>query len=275
MASACQITAVVKLDAAKPSDDMHCDAQPIWCDIFSKKHCSMNSMILRNRVRFLGYAGVSVAVSIPCFFVAAFTAWKLIKAHNDSQQSHRRYGNVSNMCSLPALQQQPLKYGEPPDYQSDILTEPPSATSPGLSMSTLQAHSRTALSPDMSAQRFHLPSEEPLALQAWVASSDSPTARGDDQYEPGTPTSFIFPRFASPSQVSSVKDPWPAFTENDDRQAMPDDLSDSDAVSSLRWARDKDLASVTTEMGKELDERHPNPTRLDRNGRYRPPICST
>ena len=266
MASACQITAVVKLDAARPSDDMHCDAQPIWCGIFTFFFCSMNS-IPQNRVRFLGYAGVSVAVSVPCFFVAAFTAWKLIKAHIDSQQSHRRYGNVSNTCSLPALQEQPLKNGEPPDYQSDIHTEPSSAASPGLSMSMLQAHNRTELSSDMSAQRSHLPSEEPLALQAWIASSDSRTARGDDLYEPGTPTSFIFPRFASPSQVSSVKDSWPAFTENNDRRAMPDDLSDSDAVSSLRWARDKDFASVTTETGKELDERHPNSTKLDRNGR--------
>ena len=247
---------------------MHCDAQPIWC-VSSRKIISQN-LIMQNRVRFLGYAGVSVAVSIPCFFVAAFTAWKLIRAHKDVQRSHRHYGNVSNRFSLDPLSQgvPPLGYKEPPDYQVDIHPDPSPATSPALLMSPLRASNRTAFSSDVSSRKFRLASGASPVLQAWVPPSHSATAKTDDLYEPDTPTSSTFPRFASPSRISSLNGPWPAYPAKDDHLEMQDEFGHNDGVSSLRWARDNDLASMTTEEEKELDEHHFSSSRLNRNGKH-------
>jgi hypothetical protein len=156
----------------------------------------------------------------------------------------------------PRSQSQPLEFAEPPDYLLDVNTGPSPATSPGLSMSmsTLQVPNRAPLSP---MRKFHLPSGAPVGPQPRLSFSDSSAARVDDLYEPGTPTSSTFPKFASPSQASSVKG-------RDDRDTHVDNLSDS-AVSSLRWARDKDLASITTEIGKEFDEHCLSSAGLDRN----------
>jgi len=123
---------------------------------------------------------------------------------------------------------------------------------------------RTTLSPELSARKFHLPFGAPSVPQARLSVSESTAAKMDDLYEPGTPTSSAFPKFASPSQASGVDEPGPAFPDQDDHPEMQDEFSDGDAVSSLRWARDKDLASVSTDLGKEHDEQRLSSPRLDR-----------
>jgi hypothetical protein len=177
------------------------------------------------------------------------------------------------MFTLPPRSQevsQPLEYGEPPEYQLDIHSDPSPATSPVLSMSTLQAHNRTALNPELSGRKFHLPSRTPLVLRGSQSAAESDAAKMDDLYEPGTPNSSTFPKFASPSQASSMKSPMPAVPNYDDQEMEGDELSDYDAVSSPTWERDRD-ASVTTEIVKELDERHISSARLDRNSESCPP----
>ncbi|KAH7882373.1 hypothetical protein F5I97DRAFT_1909772 [Phlebopus sp. FC_14] len=60
---------LLELDAIQPSDDLHCDvSNPVWG-------------------RFLGYAGLSNFLSIPCFFLSAAAAFRVFHMHLDQQRT--------------------------------------------------------------------------------------------------------------------------------------------------------------------------------------------
>ncbi|KAG2138525.1 hypothetical protein DEU56DRAFT_901254 [Suillus clintonianus] len=62
-AIAVAVPVLLSLHAIQPSDDLHCDASdPIWG-------------------RFLGYAGISMILTIPCFFLSATAAHRVFKVH--------------------------------------------------------------------------------------------------------------------------------------------------------------------------------------------------
>ncbi|KAF8553364.1 hypothetical protein OG21DRAFT_1414436 [Imleria badia] len=62
---------LLNVNAIQPTDDLHCDAShPEWG-------------------RFLGYAGLSMILTIPCLFLSAIAARRVLQLHRDIQ--HSRY----------------------------------------------------------------------------------------------------------------------------------------------------------------------------------------
>lgn len=67
------VPVLLSLHAVQPTDDLHCDAShPIWG-------------------RFLGYAGISMILTIPCFFLSATAAHRVFKVHT----VHRELFNLT------------------------------------------------------------------------------------------------------------------------------------------------------------------------------------
>ncbi|KAG1731601.1 uncharacterized protein EDB91DRAFT_1252039 [Suillus paluster] len=65
------VPVLLSLHAIQPTDDLHCDcSHPIWG-------------------RFLGYAGISMILTIPCFFLSATAAHHVFKAHIMRQELFR------------------------------------------------------------------------------------------------------------------------------------------------------------------------------------------
>lgn len=74
------VPVLLSLHAIQPTDDLHCDSShPIWG-------------------RFLGYAGVSMILTIPCFFLSAIAAHRVFKVHT----VHRELFNLAVSHSLSA-----------------------------------------------------------------------------------------------------------------------------------------------------------------------------
>ncbi|KAH7926239.1 hypothetical protein BV22DRAFT_1009497 [Leucogyrophana mollusca] len=70
---AAAVPVLLRYNAIQPTDDMHCDAShPIWG-------------------RFLGYAGITMLVSIPCFFLSAAAAYRVFRMHLNQQRSGERF----------------------------------------------------------------------------------------------------------------------------------------------------------------------------------------
>lgn len=221
-------------------------------------------------VRFVGYAGVSVVVSIPCLVIAATTAWRLIQAHKISQRSQRQHSNGSNAISL-RTQSHDLHhssdYVEPLDYQMEVRSKGSPVSSLRQSNSTSRPPVKTPFTSDVLARKFHMP----FGGRSQSASRFSfAEAKTDDLYDPESPTSSSFPTFAPPSDAPSLRSTrrWPESIDKDPEDLQGDELSDSDALSSVRWARDKDdmFMSMPTSLG--TDERHLNPTTLEPNREY-------
>lgn len=109
VATAVLAAVLVKLDAAKPQgDDLHCDANsPEW-------------------VRFLGYAGVSVVIACPAFFIAVATAYRLIRTHFTNRT------NYLNSLQTRSAQMSGVASGVPvkaPHYKLARTTSPPPVNS--------------------------------------------------------------------------------------------------------------------------------------------------
>lgn len=67
-ALAIAVPVLLSLHAIQPTDDLHCDAShPIWG-------------------RFLGYAGLSMIPTVPCFFLSAIAAHRVFKMHTVHQE---------------------------------------------------------------------------------------------------------------------------------------------------------------------------------------------
>jgi len=63
------VPVLLSIDAIQPTDDLHCDAShPEWG-------------------RFLGYAGFSMILTIPCFILSTIAARRIVQMHRNSQRS--------------------------------------------------------------------------------------------------------------------------------------------------------------------------------------------
>ncbi|KAG8216488.1 hypothetical protein J3R82DRAFT_6600 [Butyriboletus roseoflavus] len=63
------------MNAIEPTDDLHCDASnPEWG-------------------RFLGYAGFSMILTIPCLFLSAAAVRRVLQLHRNNQHSHHSFKN--------------------------------------------------------------------------------------------------------------------------------------------------------------------------------------
>ncbi|KZP14931.1 hypothetical protein FIBSPDRAFT_896154 [Athelia psychrophila] len=222
IASAGQMTAVIMLDAAQPTNDMHCDASPIW-------------------IRFLGYAGLPAVAAIPCFLLASVAAWKLFKAHKITQSIRNPYSNDS--LTFAPIQTR-AKRDKSPTHPHDAAgtqdirrqTPSPNALSPqAIPMALIP--SRAPLDPNYPTRKFHLPIGASVSPEypSPLTIPDTSMGRIDDAYEPGTPTS-IGPTFASPSHASSHGSVGAHVYENKEDMEM----SDSDAYSSMRILKEND-----------------------------------
>ncbi|KAG0698712.1 hypothetical protein DFH29DRAFT_1017369 [Suillus ampliporus] len=79
-ALAATIPILLSLDAIQPTDDLHCDSSsPVWG-------------------RFLGYAGISMILTIPCFFLSATAAYCVFKTH----MMYRKLSKLSASQSHPS-----------------------------------------------------------------------------------------------------------------------------------------------------------------------------
>lgn len=86
------VPVLLSLHAIQPTDDLHCDAShPIWG-------------------RFLGYAGISMILTIPCFFLSAIAAHRVFKVHT----VHRELFNLSAAQSHSLSAEREANITEPP-----------------------------------------------------------------------------------------------------------------------------------------------------------------
>ncbi|KAJ4468776.1 hypothetical protein J3R30DRAFT_3304490 [Lentinula aciculospora] len=190
-ASVAQITAVLRLDAVQPADDLVCDASsPEW-------------------VRFLSYAGIPLVFSIPfsCLGLMA-----LVRASRTQlptiERSHNPpiYDDNSNLTSLPPkrTRRKDMSNIFGPRNSPTPIPTPRAIPSPSPSVAYPTSPGRAPInpglsSPVLSARQFHLPFS-PLPVNDDhdpLSSCHSSTLENQDDTE--SLVSSIFPTFAPPS----------------------------------------------------------------------------
>lgn len=144
---------------------------------------------------------------------------------------------------------------DPLEYEIQRRRSPSPSTLSPISIPMEPMPNRAPLSPDHTNRKFHLPFGTPPSPEEKLEISPSnTTGRIDDLYEPGTPSSSAFPVFAPPSNSSSFNGAgtWSEL----EKEMRRDELSDSDAFSSLRWTREQDVHPKHKAFGKafEADE---------------------
>ncbi|KAF9447826.1 hypothetical protein P691DRAFT_819389, partial [Macrolepiota fuliginosa MF-IS2] len=85
LATIVQTVVVLKLDAVKPTDDLHCDSSdPLW-------------------VRFFGYTGVPFIASLPCLFCSIKSLIRIYQMNRHIQRTHKSAfsDSVGNYTSIP------------------------------------------------------------------------------------------------------------------------------------------------------------------------------
>lgn len=106
-ALAIAVPVLLSLHAIQPTDDLHCDAShPIWG-------------------RFLGYAGLSMIPTVPCFLLSAIAAHRVFKMHTVHRELFKF--TASHLHSMPAKREvsiiEPSKnpsFPFPPIPDSDV-----------------------------------------------------------------------------------------------------------------------------------------------------------
>jgi len=83
LASTIQIVVVLKLHAAQPSNELHCDASaPVW-------------------VRFLSYAGTPFLLSLPCFYLSVMSAIRVFRTHSHLRRSWYPNTSIDDLTPVP------------------------------------------------------------------------------------------------------------------------------------------------------------------------------
>ncbi|KIJ04758.1 hypothetical protein PAXINDRAFT_104026 [Paxillus involutus ATCC 200175] len=178
------VPVLLKLDAIRPTDDLHCDAShPIWG-------------------RFLGYAGFSMLPTIPCFFLSAAAAYRVLQIHINNQRSQvfrttRSYSRSQFSSDRHATT---LEFASP-------ITLPVTATTAPLDLET---------SCFSESQKGALPR---------LIINEDPLDHVDDMYEIDDPSPHVLPSpvFASPSSHQKSPTRWEATatTSNLDDEFSP------------------------------------------------------
>jgi len=197
------VPVLLKLDAIRPTDDLHCDAShPIWG-------------------RFLGYAGFSMLPTIPCFFLSAAAAYRVLQIHINNQRSQvfRTTRSYSRSHDRHATT---LEFTSP-------ITLPVTATTAPLDLET---------SCFSESQKGALPR---------LIINEGPLDHVDDMYEIDGPSPHVLPSpvFASPSSHQKSPTRWEATatTSNLDDEFSPRRQTTSIPASGTRVAPVRPLKS--------------------------------
>jgi hypothetical protein len=193
------VPVLLKLDAIRPTDDLHCDAShPIWYVDPQSRICTKLDLCKR-RGRFLGYAGFSMLPTIPCFFLSAAAAYRVLQIHINNQRSQvfRTTRSYSRSHDRHATT---LEFTSP-------ITLPVTATTAPLDLET---------SCFSESQKGALPR---------LIINEGPLDHVDDMYEIDGPSPHVLPSpvFASPSSHQKSPTRWEATatTSNLDDEFSP------------------------------------------------------
>ncbi|KIJ61409.1 hypothetical protein HYDPIDRAFT_115868 [Hydnomerulius pinastri MD-312] len=192
---AVSVPVLLKLDAIQPTNDLHCDASnPIWG-------------------RFLGYAGLSMLLTIPCFFLSAAAALRVLRMHLGNQRPTAVFQNTS-IRSHSHSRFRSGSGGRVPTHE---------CTSP-LSSPNHDSTVKSYLDPEVEAEVDERRYAHKKGLPRLITDDDV-LAHTDDAYELNGTCSHVLPSpvFASPSSSQKVPQKWDLITTTRE----PDDDPDS------------------------------------------------
>ncbi|EGO03570.1 hypothetical protein SERLA73DRAFT_69425 [Serpula lacrymans var. lacrymans S7.3] len=227
---AISIGVLLKYDAIHPTDDLHCDAShPEWG-------------------RFLGYAGIPMIVSLPCFFLSTAAAFRIMKMHIQRSRSRRPFSNENVLSSNRSHQRS--KSSNIIDFagrkSSPHIILP--SRSPSMSKSpTSSGSGRIMLEPETETGNYIVPfsAVDEERLHGHVA---------DDDYETGPPTSPS-PVFAppTPSNEPSLRSPpYMPFRKHSEPLGFVDPTVDHDPY---KWESTKKAIDEEASFGNDIGHR--------------------
>ncbi|TFK41662.1 hypothetical protein BDQ12DRAFT_720495 [Crucibulum laeve] len=187
LATGVHVAFVLAYDSAQPSDDLHCDSShPIW-------------------VRFMGYAGLPVVVSIPCLFLSIKSIIRVYKTNQHIQRARHDDVAVDHLSPLPRTRSKDLL-----NFVSAGRAIP--SPSPSAKVSRRVSVGREALSPEISSpvlmsRRFHLPFTRGIGINEVGERDerDSSTSSIGVETDRESTVSSSFPTFANPTTPPTVE----------------------------------------------------------------------
>ncbi|PBK70970.1 hypothetical protein ARMSODRAFT_955703 [Armillaria solidipes] len=219
VATIVEIVIVIKLDAVKPTEDLHCDASdPVW-------------------VRFFGYAGTPLLLAVPVFFFSINSIVRSLKTSRHIQRSRSEELENQRVDSFPRL---PWRF-----YSRRVVPKIAPSPCPSSMKATPSGHELD--SPDQtSLSHSSLYPPDTDVLDSPVSSSFPTFATVD----PPPPT-IIRDGTRHPDFSAIIGNDW-----NEIALETPEE-SDQDKTSSLVWTRpgDDDITPDSNDCGGEkLDE---------------------
>ncbi|KAG1819372.1 hypothetical protein EV424DRAFT_1618864, partial [Suillus variegatus] len=169
------IPVLLSLHAIQPTDDLHCDAtHPIWG-------------------RFLGYAGISMILTIPCFFLSAAAAHYVFKVHTVHQELFKLTAPPSHYLSAAEIRE--VNITEPSEPKNVPLPAKPDSD---VGLKSADFRNRNHLMDNHLARRDVMPRVDEM---------DNAAAMSNEVYSPraeSSPSSLSTPTRTSPKRWSET-----------------------------------------------------------------------
>ncbi|KAF8156935.1 hypothetical protein B0H34DRAFT_711243 [Crassisporium funariophilum] len=243
IASIIHIVFLFKFDPIHPTDDMHCDAtDPEW-------------------VRFLGYAGVPLLLSLPSLYLSIRSITRVYKTYRHLQRA--RSDSVDGFTSMPR------------NCRKLHFQIPTRAATPSKRLSKLSTHSTTRReqiapsisSPVLMARQFHLPFKTPPMgpniLEGRESSNFSAnfSTQDKEQDDNSSRVSMTFPTFANPGpEATPITEARSSTTipnhsspaDGSDWQSMlPGTRASYSFIGHKEWAGDEVETHSKSDCGRE------------------------
>ncbi|KAG2120471.1 uncharacterized protein F5147DRAFT_562678 [Suillus discolor] len=184
------IPVLLSLHAIQPTDDLHCDAtHPIWG-------------------RFLGYAGISMILTIPCFFLSAAAARYVFKVHTVHRELFKFTAPPSHYLSAAEIRE--VNITEPSEQKNGPL---PAIPDSDVSLKSADFRNRNHLMDD------HLPRRD---MMPRVDEMDNAAAMSNEVYPPRaefSPSSLSTSTRTSPKRLSETSQ-WDESQIRDQRACI-------------------------------------------------------
>lgn len=143
----------------------------------------------RHRGRFLGYAGLSMILTIPCLFLSAAAARRVLQLHRNNQHSHYSFKNSTGPFYLGSQlsNERDVTSGRlvtdisPDNSPTSIDPETPHSTQPtgpGTDVRDAAFYDNPGVSP---CPAFGTPSSSPKLSGTWEGTD---TVEQDDEFDP-------------------------------------------------------------------------------------------
>jgi hypothetical protein len=143
LAATSEAIVFVKLDAVQVTDNLHCEiGDPLWCGSCPCINSLLKQTTFADRIRWLGYSGMSFLLSLPAFILAILAGVRMNKNHKAHRRLSRELYN-SNFNYSPSLElftgqgNSPVSHIILPDKVARLLPSgrviPDEPPSPGLS----------------------------------------------------------------------------------------------------------------------------------------------